>query len=345
VKTLCDTLLLCAEVYNRCVAERREVWKRERRCVSVYEQKRLLPAWKQEDERFKSVYSQVLQDVVFRVDRAYKAFYRQMRQGVRTTGPRYKTHERYHSLTYPQDGFALRGNRLHVAKVGDIRIKMHRPLGGRTKTLTLCQKADGWYASFACDVVQTSLPPTGRIVGVDLGIENFATTSDGETFPFPGYTAKARPHIKRAEGAVKCKQKGSNRQKKAELRWARLLLHVGRQRKDTAHKTARSLVNRYDLIAVEHLQPKKMARNRLFTKYVYDAGWGIFVRILVSKAEGAGRQVVQVDPHYTSQICSGCGRTVPKKITERWHTCPHCGCSLSRDVNAAINILNRALVA
>ena len=118
-------------------------------------------------------------------------------------------------------------------------------------------------------------------------------------------------------------------------------LRVANKRRDTHHKVARKLVDKYDTIAIENLSIDNMIKNHHLAKSISDAGWSSFSLILMSKAEEAGRQVVKVDPKFTSQVCSGCGAIVEKSLSERWHSC-ECGCSLHRDVNAAINILTKA---
>ena len=205
------------------------------------------------------------------------------------------------------------------------------------------RQAGVWYACFSVEVDPAVLPSSDKAVGVDLGLEFFATTSDGEFFPSAKYLRKSERKLKQLQRMVSRRQKGSHRRKKAVRQLAKAHAHVANQRRDMAHKIARSLVNRYGRIAVEDLNVKGMLKNHHLAKSISDAGWGLFVRILKAKAAEAGRQVVEVDPRNTSQICSGCGCIVEKPLSQRWHKCPHCGTSLHRDVNAAINILHRAV--
>jgi putative transposase len=298
------------------------------------------------DSRFKEVYAQVLVDVVRRVDKTYKDFFRRMKNGEKAGYPRFKPARRYDSFTYPQayaQGYKLFDSRISLTKIGSVRIKLHRPIEGRPKTIVIHRQADGWYAIFNCEVEPRILPASSLPVGVDLGLEFFATTSDGETFPCPKYLKKAEKTIQRLHKKTDRRKKDSNRRKKAVSQLARAYLHVVDQRKDTAHKVARSLVDRYGVIAVENLNIEAMKRNRCLAGAISDAGWSVFTKILSSKAEEAGRQVVKVDPRNTSQICSQCGSLVRKPLSQRWHSCPHCGLELHRDVNAARNILQRAV--
>ena len=279
-----------------------------------------------------------------RLDKAFKAFFRRVKAGEKPGYPRFKGKGRYDSITFPSygDGCKLKGNRLYVQHVGQIKIKLHREIAGRIKTVTVRRQADLWFVTFSCEVESHRLPPTGKAVGVDLGIESFAITSDGEFFESARYLRNAERNLKRLQRQVSRRKKGSNRRKKAVQQLARAHMRVACQRRDTAHKVARSLVNRYDLIAVEDLNIRGMLKNHHLAKSISDAGWNLFVTILKAKAAEAGRQVVEVDPRNTSQICSGCGEIVPKLLSQRWHSCPHCDTSLHRDVNAAVNILRRA---
>lgn len=280
-----------------------------------------------------------------RLDKAFAAFFRRVKAGGKPGYPRFKGKGRYDSITFPSygDGCRLKDGRLYVQNAGKLKIKLHRPVEGRIKTVTIRRQAEDWYVCFACEVTPDALPESPNAVGVDLGLESFAITSDGEFFPAAKHLRKAERNLKRLQRQVSRRKKGSNHRKKAVLQLAKAHLHVANQRKDTAHKVARSLVNRYRLIAVENLQVSNMLRNHHLAKSISDAGWNLFVGILKAKAAEAGRQVIEVDPRNTSQACSGCGVFVPKPLSQRWHPCPECGASLHRDVNAARNILRRAV--
>jgi len=178
-----------------------------------------------------------------------------------------------------------------------------------------------------------------------MGVSAFAATSDGEIFEAPNTYRKAEKRLKRAQREVSRRKKGSNRRRKAVRKLAKTHEKVANQRRDIAHKTARILVNKYDLIAHEDLQVNNMLKSHHLAKSIQDAGWNLFFNILASKAEEAGRQVVNVPPAYTSQICSDCGQIVKKNLAERTHKCPECGLILDRDVNAARNILKIALAS
>jgi putative transposase len=207
------------------------------------------------------------------------------------------------------------------------------------KTVTISREADGWYACFSCvDVPVHPLPATGRETGIDLGIEAFATLSDGTRVFSPGWYRKAERTLKTAQRRVSRRKKGSNRRRKAVNLLAKAHQKVRRQRQDFHHKTALSLVREYDTIYHEDLQVRNMLKNHHLAKSIQDAGWSAFLSLLSDKAVCAGRSVVAIHPAYTSQRCSGCGVLVAKGLSVRWHSCPDCGTRLHRDHNAAKNI-------
>jgi putative transposase len=182
------------------------------------------------------------------------------------------------------------------------------------------------------------LPSTGRETGIDLGIEAFATLSDGTRIFNPGWYRKAERALKTAQRRVSRRKKGSHRRRKVVKLLAKAYQKVRRQRQDFHHKVALQLVQQHDTIYHEDLQTANMLKNHHLAKSIQDAGWSQFLRILAFKAACAGKRVVAVPPAYTSQICSGCGVVVYKGLSVRWHSCPDCGASLHRDHNAARNI-------
>jgi putative transposase len=212
-------------------------------------------------------------------------------------------------------------------------------LEGTPKTVTISKEADGWYVCFSCaDILVQQLPATGRETGIDLGIEAFATLSDGTRIFSPGWYRKAERNLKTAQRRVSRRKKGSNRRRKAVALLAKAHQTVRRQRQDFHHKVALQLVRKNDTIYHEDLQTSNMVRNHHLAKSIHDAGWAAFLAILAFKAVCAGKRVVAVPAAYTSQACSGCGVIVSKGLSVRWHSCPDCGTSLHRDHNAARNI-------
>jgi putative transposase len=338
-------LMLCRSVYNAAVGERREAWQRCGVSVSYYQQKAELPGIKEAMPEYGEVHSQVLQDVVLRVDRAFQAFFQRAKNGETPGYPRFHGRDRYNSFTYPQvgehGGARLDNGFLALSKIGRVAVRWSRPLEGAPKTVTISREADGWYAGFSCaDVPTQPLPATGQETGIDLGIEAFATRSDGARIFNPGWYRKAERALKTAQRRVSRRKKGSHRRRKAVTLLAKAHQKVKRQRADFHHKTALALVREHDVIYHEDLQTANMVKNHHLAESISDAGWSAFLSILSAKAAWAGRTVVAVPPAYTSQTCSGCGRLVSKGLSVRWHRCPYedCGASLHRDHNAAKNI-------
>jgi putative transposase len=331
----------CRELYNAALQERKEAW--QKRGVSVTEamQSAQLPAVKEARPEYRDIHSQVLQDVLTRLDRAFQRFFARVKAGEKPGYPRFQGTSRYNSVTYKQfgNGATLDNGVLVLSKIGRIAVRWSRPIEGTIKTVTIRREADGWYVSFACaDVPAQPLLPTGQETGIDLGIEAFATLSDGTRIFHPGWYRKAERALNMAQRRVSRRMKGSNRRRKAVVLLAKAHQTVRRQRQDFHHKTALTLVRVNDVIYHEDLQVANMVKNPHLAKSIQDAGWSAFLAILSYKAAWAGSEVIAVNPAFTSQICSGCGAMVQKGLSVRWHSCPECGTSLHRDHNAARNI-------
>lgn len=340
----------CRWIYNTALAQRKEAWEKEKRSVSRIEQQVWLKQAKKTDERIREVHSQVAQEVLFRVDRAFAAFFRRVKNGETPGYPRFKGRGRYKSLTYTQfgkgKGASFQDGKLKLSKIGLVKIKLHREIPGIIKTVIIKRDAAGkWWAVFAVEIeLSRQQTHTGPAVGLDVGLEKFAALSDGSIIENPRHLRKTEERLKRAQRELSRKEKGSRNRERVRRKLAKLHAKVRNQRMDFLHKQSRKLVNTYSLIAVEELNIKGMVNNHHLAKSISDAGWGEFISMLEYKAGEAGTKLVKVNPSGTSQKCSRCGMTVPKELSERVHFCPYCGLTLDRDVNAARNILKRALV-
>jgi putative transposase len=309
--------------------------------VTYYQQKAELPGIKAVMLEYAEVHSQVLQDVVLRVERAYQAFFQRIKDGGTPGYPRFQGHARYHSFTYPQfgNGATLDGGDLVLAKIGRIAVRWSRPLEGTPKTVTISKEADGWYVIVSCaGVPVVPLPPTGRETGIDVGLKVFLITANGEIVENPRHYRRAERHLAKCQRRVSRRMRGSHRRRKAVAVLAKAHQTVHRQRTDFHHKTALALLRANDTIYLEELRVANLARNPHLAKSIHDAGWAQFRAILDAKAVCAGRRVIAVPAHYTTQDCSGCGERVPKSLSMRTHVCPSCGLVLDRDYNAALNI-------
>ncbi|WP_159791197.1 RNA-guided endonuclease InsQ/TnpB family protein [Sodalinema gerasimenkoae] len=211
------------------------------------------------------------------------------------------------------------------------------------KRVRLVRRADGYYAQFCVKVeVREELKPSGNTVGLDVGLKEFYTDSNGECEPNPRFYRNAEKKLKRAHRRVSKKQKGSANRKKAVNRLGRVHLKISRQREEHAKRLARCVIQSNDLVAYENLRIQNLVRNHCLAKSIHDAGWYQFRKWLEHFGVKFGRITVAVNPAYTSQKCSSCGTVVKKSLSTRTHVC-QCGCELDRDHNAAVNILNAAL--
>ncbi|MFK0733215.1 MAG: RNA-guided endonuclease InsQ/TnpB family protein [Gloeotrichia echinulata GP01] len=314
-----------------------------------YNQKASLVQLKVDRPWYKEIHSQVLQEVPKRVELAFDRWLKGDVNGKKSGRPRFKGKGQYKTFTYAQ--FKQRNfvnNKITLSKIGDVKVIVHRPIpdGLKIKTASVTKKADGYYVSLSLEdsTVPTIKPDFNpeSITGIDMGLKEFLTTADGETVAIPQHYRKAQKRLRVIQKRVSRRKKGSNRRQKAVKKLGRQHKKVADKRKDFHFKTANNLLKKYDVIAHEDLNIKGISKSRL-SKSVHDAGWGNFLSILTNKAGNAGLLVIPVNPKNTSQDCSNCGAKVPKKLHERWHNCPHCGCSLDRDHNAAINIKNRAV--
>jgi len=340
-----NTIELCRHLYNCGLEQRIRAYRQNRISVTAFQQINELPGLKETFPEYQNVHSQVLQDVLRRLDKTFKAFFLRIKAGEKGGCPRFKGVTRYHSFTYPQpqENMLPSNGKLYLPKIGRVKIKLHRELPSKIRTITITRKNGKYYACFAVEAEANPLPITGKYVGIDMGVISFVATSDGLLVQAPRSYRKAEKRLKTYQREVSRRKKGSNRRKKSVQKLARAHEKVANQRKDIAHKVARYLVDNYDFIAHEDLQVKNMVKNHHLAKSIHDSGWGVFFNILACKAAEAGRLVVKVPPQYTSQICSGCSTIVKKSLAERIHKCPHCGLELDRDINAARNILATAL--
>jgi len=340
-ETLDRQLALCCELYNAALQERRGAYRICGKSITYTEQQNQLPEIKESCAEFKALHSQVLQDVLHRVEKAFAGFFTRLAKRQTAGYPRFRARARYDSLTYPQSGFHLAGRKLVLSKIGKVRIKQHRAIGGRIKTLTVKREAGKWYACFSVEIVPVALPVTTAAVGIDVGLETFAVLSDGTAIENARYYREAEKTLRVAQRRVARRKKGSARRKQAVRLLQKAHAHIRNQRADFHHKTARQLVNCYGRIVVEDLNVKGLAGGML-AKSVTDAGWSAFFAKLAYKAAEAGRELIKVDPRGTSQRCP-CGAANPKKLSQRRHLCDVCGLDIARDHASALEILRLGL--
>ncbi|MGE5443654.1 MAG: RNA-guided endonuclease InsQ/TnpB family protein [Ignavibacteriales bacterium] len=331
------TLELCRELYNCALDHRIQAWKRAKYSVTYLEQQNSLPQIKEYRAEYKEIYSQVLQDVLRRLDKNFKAFFK------RGGGfPRFKGRNWYKSITYPQSGWGFMGtNRISISKIGVIKIKQHRPFpkSAILKTLTLKRELNNkWYAIISFEIPgRKDKVGVRNGVGIDVGITHFATLSDGTIIENLNHLSKSEAKLADTQRILSKKKKGT------KARVAKIHRKIANQRTDFLHKVSRKLVDSYDLIAYEDLKIKDMMQYGNLAKSIRDCSWGKFLQYVSYKAENGGKYGIAVDPKGTSQICSNCGIRVPKKLSDRIHNCHQCHIILDRDHNASRNIYRLGL--
>jgi putative transposase len=344
VEFLNNELKEACDLYNCALQERHDAWKVCRKSISFYDQANQLKAMRADGCLTLSNYC-CCQDVLRRIKKAFDNFFRRVALGDPEPGyPRYKSFRRYDSITFPSYGNGCRlldNGKLRVQGAGHIKVKLHRPIEGEIKTVTVKRQAGRWFAIFSVEREVKPLPASTAEVGIDVGLTTFAVLSNGAEIENPRYYRKAQSRLRRCHRKVaRRKNKRSNRRRKAIVLLQRADAHVANQRRDFHHKESRKIVNSFGLIAVEDLNVEGLAGGML-AKAVHDTGWSGFIGMLVCKAEDADRRLVKVDPRGTSQTCL-CGARVLKALKDRWHACVACGLSASRDHVSAQVILQRA---
>ena len=351
---LLATVEACRRLWNDSLAHRKRRWEEEGRQTSYNLQQWILTSVRNSDPELQSVHSQVAQDVLHRVDRAFKSFFEH-----RASYPRFKKRRESGSFTYPQ---AYNGSvkpdvlrkRFYFSKIGNVMAVFHRtlPRDMMLKTCTVTREPCGeWYASLVYEPVvplqDVKVPQLSQMelpaIGIDLGLMALVTTSDGEKIEPPKFLRKADSRLKHLQKELSRKKNGSNNRWRTRRRVASLHAKVSRQRADFNHKLSRRLVREHNLVVFEDLRICNMMRNHHLAKSIVDAGWGQLVAFAEYKAKAERRTVVLVDAQYSSQKCSWCGVMNNISLNVRKFTCIGCSRTLDRDVNAARIVLKRGI--
>lgn len=349
---------MCRVLYNKALWWKQGTWERRGERVTFKEQTHALVELKRDFSEYRELPPSILEDVLKRVDLAYKAFFRRCRTGEKVGYPRSKGEGWYKSLSInrarefdlkPPRGGERYGKLLigraqaRRAALGPMRIRMHRniPEGANVRRVMLKREANGhWYALVGWDMEVERESVERDAVGLDVGLSAFITTSSGDEVQPPKNYKRLQKKLRRKQRVLSRRKRGSNGRKRARREVAKVHAKIRNRRRDFLHNVSRKVVDEYGLIAVEDLRINNMVKNRHLAGSILDAGWGEFASMLAYKAESAGTSVVFVDPRNTSQLCSGCGQVVKKALSVRTHRC-ECGLVLDRDHNAAINILYR----
>ena len=338
---LTTTLNSCRWLYNHFLEQRKTAWGERKECIGRYDQSRAIKYLKQDHSFLIDFYGQVLQNVSQRVDLAFRSFFRRSKKGEKPGYPRFKNHSRYDSFTYPQTGFSLQDNYIKLSKIGFVKIRKHRPFEGIIKTCTVKRSPTGkWFITLVCDIDHESdKQPVQPIIGIDVGLTNFAILSDTQTIQNPRFFRQEEQTLAKAQRKLSKQDKGSFKRRKSRRIVARIHERITNKRHNFAHQESRKIVNQFNTIVVEDLKINDMRKFRNLNKSINDAAWRMFLNHLEYKAEEAGKQVIKINPAYTSQTCSQCGNRQKLKLSQRTYNCPICNLSLDRDHNAAINVM------
>lgn len=349
LKKLHQSLDGCCWLYNHFLEHRKIAWETEKKGLSRYDQSQTISNLKKEYLFLNDVFSQSLQDVSTRVDLAFRAFFRRCKSGEKPGYPRFRSKVRYDSFTYPQAGFKLFKNVIRLSKIGGVKIKLHRPIEGTIKTCTVRRSpTNKWYVTFSCVIDYTpNIKTVNPTIGVDMGLESFATFSNGQKIKNPRFFKQEQKNLAIAQRKFSKQAKGSKYRAKARKVVARIYERISWKRENFAHQESCKIVNSFNTIIVEDLSINNLQKDnfRCINKSIGDVAWRQFLTLLTYKAEWAGGRVIKVNPAYTSQTCSQCGNRHKLELSDRIYHCPCCNLQLDRDHNAAINICALGLKA
>lgn len=323
------------ETYNAALAERREAWKLERKTITYQIQQQELTELRK-DSRYATVAVDIQREPLRRLDRAFKAFFRRCKAGDRPGFPRFRSRARYDSFLFNLP--TIREDRIKVPNLGWFRFKASQQIIGTPRTATIKRCGKRWTVRLVADI--GTAPPKRAVsssIGIDVGLSNFVTLSDGRAVDNPRWTALHEDRIARANRLLARKQRRSQNRARAREALRRAHQRAADARRNFCHHVSKWLVANYDLIAFEKLNIKGMVQGH-WAKSILDAAWAELIWMLTYKAEYAGKWAIPVNPRGTSIRCSLCGADVRKTLADRQHVC-ECGASLGRDHNAALNIL------
>jgi len=335
-QALMSVLMASRKMYNACLEELITHYKETGKYLHIYEQDK-----RHGKEAHPDLPAVVVDTTLKRLHRSFTNFFRGLKEGHKVGFPRFKNAQAWNTIQFRDAQHCLDNGRFKAPGIcgGRIRVIVHRPLQGTFKFARLVLRPSGWYVQCICETEPSPLPKKENAVGLDMGIRYLIADSDGRIVENPKHAKKSARKLAHAQRKLEKCKKGSNRRKKAKQQVSRQHERIANQRKDTLHKASRHYVDRYQTIVIEDLKVANMVRNHCLAFAIADASWGMFRQYLESKAESAGRQVVAVAPHYTSQKCSQCKGYVQKSLSVRTHVCPFCGYLADRDENAARNIL------
>lgn len=351
---IAKTLGCCRYVYNHYLDERITVYKESKISVSFQEQQNSLPGLKKSEDTvwLNEVDSTALQSSLRDLQNAFDNFFLGLKEKRHVGFPKFKSKhnekESYRSINNNNSIRIIDSTHIQLPKLGVVKCLFPMDYSGKIKHATVTREKDGHYSvSVMCETVITeTLPKTGGVVGIDLGIHSLAITSEGEAYDNQKSYKHNLKKLRRLQRSLSRKQKGSNNRKKQKGKVAKLHRHIRNQRHDAIHKMTHELVEKYDVICIENLNVAGMKRNRKLAREISDAAFGEIRRQLDYKTKRNGKRLIIVDRWFpSSQICNCCGykNADVKDLSVRFWICPECGTIHDRDINAAVNILNEGL--
>ena len=332
------TLNLCRNLYN-CALEQKKMQR-----IGYFAQKRQLVELKDAFPEYRNVHTHISQNVIKKLDQAFQGFFRRVKAGQKPGFPRFKSKDRFGSFAFNNTGFNLAGRYLQISKIGAVKLRLSRslPEGSTVKSLVVKRSGQNWYACLAVEFSPVHLMHSDAQVGIDVGVVQYATFSDGsKPIANPRFYENAHAELRRAQRRVARRKRGSHRRRKAVVLLRKVHERIANRRNDFLHKQTTALVRKYGTIGVENLNIAGMVRGNC-SKQILDASWGTWLRMLVFKAEEAGRRIVAVDPRFTSQTCPCCGyKDAKNRLSQAEFKCLDCGFEANADFVASVNISAR----
>ena len=338
-----DILFQMQTVYNDALNERRWCWSRSRKSVTYFDQwRRMKDARHKLPDEMGLLNATSIQQMLRRLDKSYKAFYKGQR-GL----PRFKGRNRFKSVEYRHgDGSKVKGDRLYIQHVGQIKIRLHRPIptDAKIKHVVIKRTNGNWDVALMLELPGPEpVTHTGPAIGIDVGLKSLLALSDGRLIDNPRWLRQSLSKLRVAQRRLSRRKKFGTGWRQAKKQVTKLQARIANQRRDFWHKLTTQLAQEFSFIAIEDLTLAFMTRNGSLSLSAHDAALGMFRQMLAYKVEKTGTRLVAVNPSTTSQLCSGCNSVVAKGLNVRTHKCPDCGLILDRDVNAAVNILRLGL--